>query len=104
MINVNPHPRPQPHDRPPTDRAPTTPHEEPLMLDSASDIFELAARDPGLRASVFQSNWADIDLNRARAARAGLADRLTFHHKLAFYCPLVRAAIARVRAVFIDDP
>jgi hypothetical protein len=101
MINVNPHPdhcgrNPTPHDR--------APNTDPVTLSTASGVFDLAAQDPTLRVSVFQSDWAGIDLNRARAARAGLSDRLTFHHKLAYLCPLVRAAMARARAVFIDDP
>lgn len=74
------------------------------MLRSASHVFELAAQDPTLRADVFESDWAAIDRNRTRAARAGLADRITFHHKLAFLCPLVKAALARARIVLIDDP
>lgn len=93
MINVNPHnPRPGPS------------HDNPLHLRSAADLFELARQDPTLRASVFESDWAAIDRDRTRAARAGLADRLTFHHTLAFFCPLVRAALARTRPVVIDDP
>ncbi|MCC6677574.1 MAG: hypothetical protein IT436_10560 [Phycisphaerales bacterium] len=102
MINVNPHNPAVPSARPSSDRAPN--EAEPLLLPSSSAVFDLARRDPSLRADVFQSDWSAIDRDRTRAARAGLADRITFHHKLAFFCPLVRAALARARIVLIDDP
>ncbi|HVU64588.1 MAG TPA: hypothetical protein VHC70_11470 [Phycisphaerales bacterium] len=40
-------------------------------------------KDPQLVLRLFPSNWRDVDLARERAAAAGLADRLSIHHRLA---------------------
>jgi hypothetical protein len=44
---------------------------------------ELLKRDPRLEACLVESNWDRVDAARARAAAAGLDDRLTVHHACA---------------------
>lgn len=74
------------------------------MVRSATTVFQLAEQDPTLHLDVFEPDWNAIDRDRARASQRGLADRVRFHHRLAFLCPLVRRVIAgtRSRVLVID--
>lgn len=77
---------------------------DPMVVRDVAAAFELVTADPTLRIDVFESDWTELERDQARAVERGLSDRVSFHHRSAFLCPVVRFLLARsrTRVVVID--
>lgn len=73
----------------------------PVVVRDLAAAFEVVAADPTSRVDIFESDWTQLDRDRERAAQQGLADRINFHHRAAFQCPLVRFLLERSRATVV---